>query len=91
MLFRETAEDILKLYNRAKADHTDQNEIEGEIYIAAGEIESFDMVAEKIRDFHLNPSESTVSYPLRETPKKSARQSTKEQLISVLLSSPSTQ
>ena len=53
MLFRETAEDILKLYNRAKADHTDQNEIEGEIYIAAGEIESFDIVAEKIRDFHL--------------------------------------
>ena len=53
MLFRETAEDILKLYNRARADHTRQNELEGEIYIACGEIESFDLVAGKIRDFHL--------------------------------------
>ena len=54
VLFRETAEDILKLYNRARADHTGQSELEGEIYIACGEIESFDLVAGKIRDFHLN-------------------------------------
>ena len=54
VLFRETAEDILKLYYRARADHTGQSELEGEIYIACGEIESFDLVAGKIRDFHLN-------------------------------------
>ena len=53
ILFRETAEDILKMYNRAKADHARQSELEGEIYIASGEIESFDLIAEKIRDFHL--------------------------------------
>jgi DNA-binding transcriptional LysR family regulator len=52
-LFRETAEDILKLYNRAKADRTETEELEGEIYIASGEIESFGMIAEKIRSFHL--------------------------------------
>ena len=54
VLFQETAEDILKLYNRARADHTGQSELDGEIYIACGEIESFDLVAGKIRDFHLN-------------------------------------
>lgn len=52
ILFRETAKDILRLYSRAKTMHTEKKELEGELTIAAGEIESFEIMAEKIRDFH---------------------------------------
>ena len=52
ILFRQTAQDILRLYSKAKADHSGRNELEGDLYLAAGEIESFDIISEKIREFH---------------------------------------
>lgn len=52
MIFRQTAKDILHLYTKAKTNQQEDNELEGELTIAAGEIESFDMIAGKIRDFH---------------------------------------
>ena len=51
-LFRQTAEDIINLYSKARADRTVQGELEGDLYIMTGEIESFDLVAQKIREFH---------------------------------------
>ncbi len=52
ILFRETARDILRLYEKAKTNQTENRELEGELNIAAGETESFDLVAGKIREFH---------------------------------------
>ena len=51
ILFRQTAEDILRLYAKARSSSADRNVLEGEIQIASGEIESFDIVARKILEF----------------------------------------
>lgn len=51
LLFRETAQDILRLYDKAKSSHEEEKELTGEICIGAAEIESFDVIAEKIAQF----------------------------------------
>ena len=52
VLFRETARDMIRLYAKAKSDYAGKDELEGDLTIAAGELESFDLIAEKIKDFH---------------------------------------
>ena len=51
LLFRETAKDMLTLYQKAKTQNAESAEIAGDIYIGAGETESFSFIAEKIRRF----------------------------------------
>ena len=51
MLFRETARDIMALYEKARSEHAGEKELSGEISIAAAEIESFDVLAEKMISF----------------------------------------
>ncbi len=51
-LFRETAKDMLRLYEKARSENMYEKELRGEIRIAAAEIESFDFLAEKIVSFH---------------------------------------
>ncbi len=53
MLFRETARDILSLYRKAKESNTESGELIGDIYLGAGETESFSFLAEKIKAFRL--------------------------------------
>lgn len=52
LLFRQTAKDILQLYSKAVSGYDDKKELEGDLYIIAAEIESFEIIAEKIREFH---------------------------------------
>ncbi|MDO4416323.1 MAG: LysR family transcriptional regulator [Erysipelotrichaceae bacterium] len=57
MQFRETANDILRLYEKAKSSFSEESELAGDLYIAAAEIESFSVLSEKIKQFHdLYPS-----------------------------------
>ena len=51
ILFRETAQDILRLYEKAKQENSGSTELSGDLYIGAAEIESFDDLAEKITSF----------------------------------------
>lgn len=50
ILFKETAENILMLYDKAH-NRMMQDSLEGDYYIGAAEVESFSLVAEKIRSF----------------------------------------
>ena len=52
ILFRQSAKDIMSLYAKARTDRTEQGELAGDLYIMTGEIESFELVAERIREFH---------------------------------------
>jgi len=52
ILFQETAKDIIRLYAKAKNNYAETDELEGDLTIAAGELESFDQVAVKIKEFH---------------------------------------
>lgn len=53
MLFRETARDMLSLYQKAKETNTENKELIGDIYLGAGETESFGFLAEKIKAFRI--------------------------------------
>lgn len=52
ILFRQSAKDIMSLYAKARTDRTEQGELAGDLYIMTAEIESFELVAERIREFH---------------------------------------
>ncbi len=51
LLFRETAKDMLELYRKAKTQKAQSAALAGDIYLGAGETESFSFLAEKIRLF----------------------------------------
>ena len=51
LLFRETARDMLALYQKAVTQHAQPPELAGDVYLGAGETESFSWLAEKIRVF----------------------------------------
>ena len=51
LLFRETARDMLALYQKAVAQKAESADLVGEIYLGAGETESFSYMADRIRDF----------------------------------------
>lgn len=50
--FQETAMDILRLFDKAKSSRYSESDLAGDLYIAAAEIESFSLLAEKIASFH---------------------------------------
>ncbi len=51
LLFRETARDMLALYQKAVTQKADPAELAGDIYLGAGETESFHYLAEEIHSF----------------------------------------
>lgn len=51
LLFKNRAEEILKLYQKAVAELSQQQEISGEIFIGTGETDAFYYLAEIIRNF----------------------------------------
>lgn len=52
MVFRETAREILTLYRKAKSENNWKENLSGDIYIGAGETESFRILAKFIQEFH---------------------------------------
>ena len=51
LLFRETARDMLALYQKAVAQKAESADLVGEIYLGAGETESFSYIADRIKEF----------------------------------------
>ncbi len=51
LLFRETARDMLALYRKAVSQRAEPTELTGDIYLGAGETNSFSFLAEMIRVF----------------------------------------
>ena len=51
LLFRETARDMLALYRKAVSQKAEPAELAGDIYLGAGETESFSYLAERIKAF----------------------------------------
>ena len=51
LLFRETARDLYALYQKALRQRAERAELSGDIYLGAGETESFTLLAERIKAF----------------------------------------
>lgn len=51
LLFRDTARDMLALYRKAVTQQAEPVELAGDIYLGAGETESFSFMAEQIKAF----------------------------------------
>ncbi len=51
MLFQETARDMLALYRKAVSQKAEPAELVGDVYLGAGETESFSYLAERIKAF----------------------------------------
>ena len=49
LMFRETARDILALYQKAQEKHAQSTELSGDIYLGSGETESFSALADQIK------------------------------------------
>jgi DNA-binding transcriptional LysR family regulator len=52
ILFRETARDMILLYEKARSGHAGEKELSGQINVVAAEIESFDFLAKQMTAFH---------------------------------------